>query len=59
MILFEMFNSEMLSLLKNISTIKKTTAPGIFNTGLETPAKRKEKKCPGNYTDIIFSDLLH
>lgn len=44
MILFEMFNSEMLSLLKNISTIKKTTAPGIFNTGLETPAKRKEKK---------------
>lgn len=59
MILFEMFNSEMLLLLKNISIIKKIIVFGIFNIGLEIFVKRKEKKCFGSYIDIIFLDLFY
>lgn len=50
------------SILRTISIInKKTTAPGIFSTGLEISSeeeRKNKKKSPGSYTDFIFSDLL-
>lgn len=52
---------DMPSILRTISIInKKTTAPGIFSTGLEIPSEEQgKKKSPGSYTDFIFSDFAY